>query len=157
MPVQRAGPDSIGLAQGTGRPSVLLTGGSGVVGRALLRRLGDCDVVCLTHRSPVSGTNVTAVTGDIAQPMFGLAEQAYAELAARVDAIIHCAAVTGFNRTDGTLEATNITGTEHVTAFAAAAAAKAVLYHVSTAFVHTTAVGERGRAAAGYASSKSAA
>jgi hypothetical protein len=40
---------------------------------------------------------------------------------------------------------------------AAAAAAKAVLYHVSTAFVHTTAIGERGRTAIGYASSKSAA
>ncbi|HEY1325073.1 MAG TPA: hypothetical protein VGF32_32770, partial [Streptosporangiaceae bacterium] len=66
MPVQRAGPDSISRAPGTGRRTVLLTGGSGVVGRALLRRLGDCDVVCLTHRSPVSGPNVTAVPGDIA-------------------------------------------------------------------------------------------
>jgi len=157
MPVQGAGPDSTGRAPGTGRRTVLLTGGSGVVGRALLRRLGDCGVVCLTHRSPVSGPNVTAVAGDIAQPMFGLTEQTYAELAARVDAIIHCAAVTGFNRTDGSLEATNIKGTEHVTAFAAAAAAKPVLYHVSTAFVHTTAVGDRGRTAIGYASSKSAA
>jgi nucleoside-diphosphate-sugar epimerase len=156
MPVQRAGPDSISRAPGTARHTVLLTGGSGVVGRALLRRLGDCDVMCLVHRSPVSGPNVTAVPGDIAQPMFGLAGQAYAELAARVDAIIHCAAVTGFNRTDGSLEATNINGTEHVTAFAAAAE-KAVLYHVSTAFVHTTAVGDRGRTAIGYASSKSAA
>ena len=134
---------------------MLLTGGSGVVGRALLRRLGDFDVVCLVHRSPVCGPNVTAVRGDIARPMFGLAGQAYAELAARVDAIIHCAAVTGFNRTGGSLEATNITGTEHVAAFAAAAAAKAVLYHVSTAFVHTTTAGDRGRTAIGYASSKS--
>ena len=157
MPVQRAGPDSIGRAPGTGRRTVLLTGGSGVVGRALLRRLGDFDVVCLVHRTPVSGPNVTAVPGDIAKPMFGLAEQAYAELVARVDAIIHCAAITGFNRTDGSLEATNIEGTEHVTAFAAAAAAKPVLYHVSTAFVHTTAAGDRGRTAIGYASSKSAA
>jgi nucleoside-diphosphate-sugar epimerase len=151
MPVQIAGPRSIGRA----RRTVLLTGASGVVGRALLRRLRDFDVVCLVHRSPVSGPNVTAVPGDIARPMFGLAGRAYAELAARVDAVIHCAAVTDFNRTDGSLEATNITGTEHVAAFAAAA--KAVLYHVSTAFVDTTAVGERGRTAIGYASSKSAA
>jgi len=150
MPIQIAGPRSIGRT----RRTVLLTGASGVVGRALLRRLRDFDVVCLVHRSPVSGPNVTAVTGDIARPMFGLAEQAYAELAARADAVIHCAAVTDFNRTDGSLEATNITGTEHVAAFAAAA--KAVLYHVSTAFVHTTVDGERGRTAIGYASSKSA-
>jgi nucleoside-diphosphate-sugar epimerase len=151
MPSQIAGPRSIGQA----RRTVLLTGASGVVGRALLRRLRDFDVVCLVHRSPVSGPSVTAVPGDIARPMLGLAGRAYAELAARVDAVIHCAAVTDFNRTDGSLEATNITGTEHVAAFAAAA--KAVLYHVSTAFVHTTADGERGRTAIGYASSKSAA
>jgi len=123
-----------------------------VVGRALLRRLRDLDVVCLVHRSPVSGPNVTSALGDIADPTLGLAEDAYAELAARVDAVIHCAAVTDFNRTDGSLEATNIAGTEHVAAFAAAA--NAVLYHVSTAFVHTTVDGDRGRTAVGYAASK---
>jgi nucleoside-diphosphate-sugar epimerase len=155
MPVQMTGPHSSGRAPGTARRTVLLTGGSGVVGRALLRRLGDFDVVCLVHRSPVSGPNVTAVPGDITKPMFGLATRAYVELAARVDAVIHCAAVTDFTRTDDSLEATNITGTEHVAAFAAAA--KAVLYHVSTAFVHATVDGDRGRTAIGYASSKLAA
>ena len=157
MPIQTTGPRSTGWVPGTARRTVLLTGASGVVGRALLPRLRDFDVVCLVHRSPVSGPNVTTVPGDITRPMFGLAERAYAELAARVDAVIHCAAATGFNRTDGSLEATNVTGTEHVTAFAAAAAAKPVLYHVSTAFVHTTAAGDRGRTAAGYAASKAAA
>jgi nucleoside-diphosphate-sugar epimerase len=154
MPIQIAGPHRIGRAPGTARRTVLLTGASGVVGRAVLRRLRDFDVVCLVHRSPVCGPNVTTVSGDIAQPMFGLAERAYADLAARVDAVIHCAAITDFNRTDGSLEATNIAGTEHVAAFAATA--KAVLYHVSTAFVDTTVDGDRGRTAIGYASSKSA-
>jgi nucleoside-diphosphate-sugar epimerase len=134
---------------------MLLTGASGVVGRAVLRRMRDVDVVCLVHRSPVCGPNVTAVRGDIAEPMLGLDEEAYADLAARVDAVIHCAAVTEFNRTDGSLEATNIAGTRQVAAFAAAAGA--VLYHVSTAFVHTTAAGDRGRTAIGYAASKAAA
>jgi nucleoside-diphosphate-sugar epimerase len=87
--------------------------------------------------------------------MLGLDELAYAELAARVDAVIHCAAVTDFHRLDGSLEATNIAGTENVAAFAAAS--NAVLYHVSTAFVHATADGDRGRTAIGYACSKSAA
>jgi nucleoside-diphosphate-sugar epimerase len=154
MPIQIAGPRCSGRAPGAARRTVLLTGASGVVGRAVLRRLRDFDVVCLVHRSPVCGPNVTTVSGDIAQPMFGLAERAYADLAARVDAVIHCAAITDFNRTDGSLEATNIAGTEHVAAFAAAA--KAVLYHVSTAFVHTAVDGDRGRTAIGYASSKSA-
>src|SRR5215472_2299032 len=149
---QVARPHITGRAPDAARRTVLLTGASGVVGRALLPRLRDFDVACLVHRSPVSGPNVTAVPGDIAKPMLGLAEQAYVELAARVDAVIHCAAVTDFGRTDGSLEATNIAGTEHVAAFAAAA--DAVLYYVSTAFVHTTVDGDRGRTAIGYASSK---
>jgi len=148
-------PHAIATAPDAGRRTVLLTGASGVVGRALLRRLGDLDVVCLVHRSPVSGPNVTTTPGDVAEPMLGLAGQAYAELAARVDAVIHCAAVTDFNRTDGSLEATNVAGTERVAAFAAAA--NAVLYHVSSAFAHVTADGDRGRTAIGYASSKAAA
>ena len=155
MPVQIVRPHGTVRASGNPRRTVLLTGASGVVGRALLQRLRDVDVVCLVHRSPVSGPNVTSVPGDIAAPMLGLATQVYAELAAKVDAVIHCAAVTDFNRTDGSLEATNIAGTAHVAAFAAAA--NAVLYHVSTAFVHTTANGGRGRTAIGYAASKSAA
>jgi nucleoside-diphosphate-sugar epimerase len=154
MPVQIAGPQGIGRAPETGRRTVLLTGASGVVGRAVLRRLRGFDVVCLVHRSPVGGPDVTAVQGDVAGPMLGLGERVYAELAARVDAVLHCAAVTTFNRTDGSLEATNIAGTGHVAAFAAAAGA--VLYHVSTAFVHTTAEGDRGRTAVGYAASKAA-
>jgi nucleoside-diphosphate-sugar epimerase len=154
MPAQTTGPGGTGRVPGTARRTVLLTGASGVVGRALLPRLNDFDVVCLVHRSPVCGPNVTTVPGDIARPMFGLPERTYAELAAKVDAVIHCAAVTDFNRTGDSLETTNVTGTRHVTAFAAAAAAKAVLYHVSTAFVHTTAAGDRGRTAAGYAASK---
>ena len=132
MTIQIAGPRSAGRAD-TARRTVLLTGASGVVGRALLRRLRDVDVVCLVHRSPVSGPNVTTVSGDIAKPMFGLAEQAYADLAAQVDAVIHCAAVTDFNRTDGSLEATNIAGTEHVAAVAAAA--NAVTCSVPVMFV----------------------
>jgi nucleoside-diphosphate-sugar epimerase len=154
MPIQVSAPRGAGSAPRAARRTVLLTGASGVVGRALLPRLRGFDVVCLVHQSPVSGAGVTTVHGDIAQPMAGLTGPAYAELAARVDAVIHCAAITDFNRADGSLEATNVAGTGHVAAFAAAA--NAVLYHVSTAFVHTTANGGPGRTAVGYASSKSA-
>jgi thioester reductase-like protein len=133
--------------------TVLVTGASGVVGTALLRRLRGLDVVCLVHRSPVTAPHVRTVRGDITAQRFGLAEDVYAELVEQVDAVIHCAAVTDFNRTDGTLEATNIGGTQNVVDFAAAA--EATLYHVSTAFVDTTSDGERGRTAAGYAASKS--
>jgi len=155
MTTQIAWPGGVWGPPGAARRTVLLTGASGVVGGALLQRLRDFDVVCLVHRSPVSGPNVTAVRGDISKPMLGLARRAYVELAAKVDAVIHCAAITDFNRTDGSLEATNIAGTEQVATFAAAA--KAVLYHISTAFAHTTVDSDRGRTAIGYASSKLAA
>jgi nucleoside-diphosphate-sugar epimerase len=154
MSIHVPAPRGAGSRPGSARRTVLLTGASGVVGRALLPRLRDFDVVCLVHQSAVSGPNVTTVHGDITQPMAGLTAQEYAELAAKVDAVIHCAAVTDFNRKDGSLEATNVAGTEHMAAFAKAA--NAVLYHVSTAFVHTTVDGELGRTAVGYALSKSA-
>jgi nucleoside-diphosphate-sugar epimerase len=155
VPTQVACPDVSGRAPSTVRRTILLTGASGVVGRALLERLRNLDTVCLVHRSPVCGPKVTALPGDVAQPMLGLTERACRELAAKVDAVIHCAAVTEFNRADGSLEATNVAGTGHVAAFAALA--NATLYHVSTAFVHTTVNGDRGRTAISYASSKLAA
>jgi nucleoside-diphosphate-sugar epimerase len=133
MPVQIARSRTISRVPAAARRTVLLTGASGVVGSALRARLRDLDVTCLVHRSPVAGPNETTVRGDIATPMLGLDNQAYARLAANVDAVIHCAAATDFNRAAGSLEATNIAGTEHVAAFAAVA--NAVLYHVSTATV----------------------
>ena len=83
MSIQVGGPHGAGVAPATARRAVLLTGASGVVGRAVLRRLRGLDVVCLVHRSPVCGPNVTAVRGDIAEPMLGLAEEVYLDLAAR--------------------------------------------------------------------------
>jgi nucleoside-diphosphate-sugar epimerase len=147
-------PSAAPAPSGAPRRTVLLTGASGVVGHALLPRLldGGADVVCLVHRTPVAVPGVTCVTGDVRQEQFGLAPAAYAELAGRVDAVVHCAAVTDFNRDDGSLENTNVTGTAHVVAFTEQA--DATLYHVSTAFVHTRAQGERGRTAVGYATSK---
>jgi len=136
------------------RRTVLLTGASGVVGRALLPRLHDMDVVCLVHRTPVHGPGISSVHGDVTQPHLGLSQSDYAALARRVDAVIHSAAITDFNRTDGSLEATNVGGTEHMAALAADAGVP--LYHVSTAFLHAKADGERGRTAVGYAASKRA-
>jgi nucleoside-diphosphate-sugar epimerase len=135
-------------SQGT----VLLTGAAGVVGQALLPRLRGKDVICLVHRSPVPGA--ISVKGDLSQPRLGLGTAEYSALAGKVDAIIHSAAVTDFNRTDGSLEATNIGGTEHIVALAEDAGAR--LYHVSTAFLDAEADGERGRTAVRYAASKRA-
>jgi nucleoside-diphosphate-sugar epimerase len=137
------------------RRTVLLTGGSGVVGSALRQRLRGVEIVCLVHRTPVTGPGIRSVRGDVSAPLLGLDQATYDRLVTTVDAVVHCAAVTEFNRTDGSLEATNVAGTEHMVAFAARAGA--VLYHVSTAFVHTTVDGDRGRTALGYAESKASA
>jgi nucleoside-diphosphate-sugar epimerase len=135
--------------------TVLLTGASGLVGQALLDAMGGRDVICLNHRTPVNRTGVKTVQGDLMQPNLGLADDDYRALANQIDAIIHCAAVTDFNRRDGSLETTNVAGTEKIIALAQAADAR--LYHVSTAFLHAKADGERGKTAVGYADSKRAA
>jgi hypothetical protein len=68
MPIQIVRPRSIGVASGGAWRAILLTGAPGVVARAVLGRLRDFDIVCLVHRSPVWGPNVTAVPGD-ARPL----------------------------------------------------------------------------------------
>lgn len=135
---------------GSTRRVVLMTGASGVVGRALLNRLRHLDVVCLVHRSAPAGARST-VAGDITQPNLGMSESSYRNLAARVDAVIHCAAITDFSAADGVLQAVNVDGVCRVARFADLAGVP--LYHLSTAFVGTRA-DEQGQVAARYADSK---
>jgi len=147
-----AGAPAMGAVHG--RRTVLLTGASGVVGQGLLPRLSDMDVICLVHRTPVAHRGVTSIRGDLTQVNLGLSDAEYAQLARKVDAVIHSGAVTGFARNDGTLEKTNVDGTRRVLEFAERA--DATVYHVSTAYLHAKADGERGRTAATYAASKRA-
>ena len=140
-----------GIAMGE-RRTVLLTGASGVVGQALLKRLRGFDVVCLTHRTSVKGSGIRCVQGDVTELRFGLSSADYAELAGQVEAVIHCAAITDFHRSDGSLESTNVDGTSTVATFAKDA--DAIMYHVSTAFRDAQVIGERGVKAVAYAASK---
>ena len=150
----RSTPSHTALRGTSPQRTVLLTGASGVVGHALLSRLREVNIICLVHRTPVSGPHFTSVRGDVSQPHLGLPVAEYTRLAARVDAVIHCAAITDFSRDDAALESTNVIGARHVQEFAAAA--DATLYHVSTAFVHASTEAERGRVAVRYAASKRA-
>ncbi|MEW1599506.1 SDR family oxidoreductase [Streptomyces sp. NPDC093808] len=116
-------------------PTVLLTGASGVIGTALLPELSDCHVIALIHRNPVAGAD-ELIAGDLTAPRLGLDAAAYKELARRVDAVVHCAAVTGFSSGPEATHALNEAGTRQIVRLVEDA--DAVLYHVSTAFVART-------------------
>lgn len=147
------------------RRTVLVTGATGVLGQALVPRLlehGESDVICLTHRSVMGAGptkrhagSLSTVQGDVARPDLGLGAQEYRELAARVDSVVHAAALTDFGRPEEMLHRVNVEGTEHALAMADAAGAQFV--HVSTAYLHAHGEGRRGHVAARYAASKRAA
>ncbi|HZM75642.1 MAG TPA: SDR family oxidoreductase [Candidatus Limnocylindrales bacterium] len=133
--------------------TILLTGASGVLGHALAARLRTANLVCLTRGRPIAEAT-ESVTGDVTQPRLGLDRQAYQRLTARVDAVVHCAAVTDFRADPDVITATNVTGVGHVLEFAATAGAP--LYHMSTAFRDSAERGATGMAGLAYAKSKSA-
>ena len=112
---------------------LFLTGASGVVGDALLKRLPGTRVICLTHRAPVSAPSVEMVLGDVRERRFGLAKVDFRALADRIGCVVHAAAITKFSRSAENIFATNVGGTGQ--ALALAQAAGVPLYFVSTAFV----------------------
>jgi nucleoside-diphosphate-sugar epimerase len=132
--------------------TILVTGGAGVVGSALIAALGSEDVVALAHRKPVA---CDALYGDITRPWLGLHPRDYRELAGRVDVVVHCAASVDFDASERTLHRVNVVGVGHVLRFVSDAEAR--LVHVSTAFVARIANGAdapHAMALAAYAQSK---
>jgi len=115
------------------RPTVLLTGASGVLGRGLVDQLaGDVDLVCLRHRSPVGDPRVREVQGNLSEPGLGFDAATRREIGA-VSVVLHCGASTNWRLRPEKIRRTNQVGTQHVIDFARWAGAP--LYHVSTAFV----------------------
>ena len=119
----------------SGRRTILLTGASGVLGRALLMRLRGHRVIGLGHRTPVaSDCGAELVRGDVRLPLMGLPSSTFESLAAEVDAVVHAAAGTNFSDDIDAITKANLTGTRRVLEFAQAADAS--IYHVSTALLH---------------------
>lgn len=131
-----------GLATQRSRgPQLLLTGATGLLGRALLPALGDYPTVCLTHRRTVPMRDVETAQGDVSKPGLGFDPATARDLAGRVKWVVHTAAATGFGQSEERIWRTNVQGTRNVIEFAGDA--KAILIHMSTAFVGTRSASSR--------------
>src|SRR5215475_14550391 len=115
------------------RKTILLTGASGVVGQALVEKLATRhELICLTHRAPVQ-EGVAQVSGDLTQPHLGLDTRRYADLARRIDVVVHCAAVTHFGASAQATRGLNVDGTRRILELAAQTGTP--VYYLGTAFV----------------------
>lgn len=115
--------------------AIFITGATGVVGRALIARLPRAQLYCLVRRTPVNGSNVVAVAGDVARPRLGLTRSEYVELAGRIDLVVHAAAITDFDQPQDSIDRTNVEGTRNVIELARTA--NVPLYYIGTAFSET--------------------
>lgn len=121
---------------------VLVTGAAGHVGADTVARLvrDGHRVIALVHsRSEVVANNgrrvrpARMVRGDVRAPGFGLDADTARDLAADVDLIVHCAAVTDFGLPEGRYTELNVDGTAR--ALDLARDWRCDLLYVSTAYV----------------------
>ncbi len=123
--------------------ALLLTGATGLVGRALLPHLlarPDRRLILLTRRPEhlremAGDPRVTVLEGDIRTPGLGLEKPALAALQGGLTEIIHCAAQTRFDLPLEEARATNVTGTENLLQFAAGCPRLRKFAHLSTVYV----------------------
>ena len=129
---------------------LLLTGGTGLVGRELFRRLHltrpDLRIVLLT-RQPAAldavarGEGVRILAGDLRRPDLGLPPVMARELHANLTAIIHCAAETRFDRPLEESRAINTQGTANLLSLAACCPRLEKFAHLSTTYIVGRSVG----------------
>lgn len=115
-----------------GERTILLTGASGVVGRAVAAELR-AHVIGLVH----SDTDVPEVDElvpcDLSVPRLGLDERTWRALAERIDGIVHSGALTAWGQPRERYERINCDGTRRVIELALAAGAP--IQYISTCFV----------------------
>lgn len=135
--------------------SVFLTGATGFLGAFLLDGLlsrTDAEIYCLVRprgedpMAPVRenlsrygigrfegelARRVRPISGDLGEPLLGLSESAFEDLAGEVDAVIHAGAAVNLVYPYSALEAANVGGTREVLRLACRRKTKP-LHHVST-------------------------
>jgi thioester reductase-like protein len=137
--------------------AVLLTGATGFLGAFLLHELlrsTNADIYCLVRASDElkgmqrildnlkaykigelePNPRIIPVVGDLSEPLLGLDESRFTELAGRVDVIYHNGATVNFLYPYLTLKAANVNGTEEILRLAARGRVKPV-HFISTVHV----------------------
>ena len=121
---------------------ILVTGAAGLLGGEICARLVAAGhaVTALVHRNSAilanDGTPVgkaATLAGDVSQPRFGWNEAQFAEVAARHDLIVHCAATVRFDLPAADYRPVNVDGVTHAIELARAGDMR--FLHVSTAYV----------------------
>jgi nucleoside-diphosphate-sugar epimerase len=127
--------------------TVLLTGASGVIGRAVAEELRDCHVIGLVGSDPRVPEVDEVLCADLAQPLLGLPEPTWDDLAGRVDVVIHSGALTLWGQPEERYREINVEGTRRVLELARRARAPVCL--ISTCFVRALELGAQGRLSPG--------
>ena len=154
------------LTQPTVKPScIFLTGATGFIGAFLLYELlqqTDADVYCLVRaNSPESAQNklqnclesyllwqenftnrIIPVIGDLSQPLLGLSQEQFHQLADKVDAIYHNGAWVHHSLPYSLLKNTNVQGTQEVLRLACQIKVKP--FHFISATIGFSEVGDSG-------------
>lgn len=111
--------------------AILVTGGTGLIGKALVEALNKAGRSVFILARGANGAG--AIAGDITRHNFGLDEPRYRALAGEVGVVVHIAGAVNWVLPYGSLVTTNVHGTDEVLAFCAASGARMV--HVSSQIV----------------------
>src|SRR5206468_4195303 len=123
------------------RQTVLITGGTGMVGQDLLPKICSQQmvekVIVLTRRNAAlpSHRKIEAVRADVGQPDLGLQHGLRQSVVKAATTIIHGAAETSFSSGLSTARVMNVEGTKNILRFAADCPRLKAFCHLSTVYV----------------------